>query len=64
VNRGTGMSGLERDSAQDIGRVKLDKQTLDQPVESFIIEVQPTTTGGVLAFAWDRTRGSIPIVVK
>ena len=64
VNRGTGMSGLERDSAQDLGRVKLDRQTLDQPVESFIIEVQQTTAGGVLAFAWDRTRSSIPIVVK
>ena len=64
VNRGTGMSGLERDSAQDLGRVKLDRQTLDRPAESFTIEVQQTTAGGVLAFAWDRTRGSIPIVVK
>lgn len=64
VNRGTGMSGLERDSAQDLGRVKLDRQTLERPAESFTIEVQQTTAGGVLAFAWDRTRATVPVVVK
>jgi hypothetical protein len=61
VNRGTGMSGLERDSAQDVGRVKLDKKTLDPPAESFTIDVLER---GVLAFSWDRMRGLIPIVVK
>lgn len=64
VNRGTGMSGLERDSALDVGQVKLEKKTLDQPVEWFTIDVQPSDAGGVLSFAWDRAGASIPLTVK
>jgi hypothetical protein len=60
VNRKTGMSGLEYDAAHDVGRVKMSKQTLSEPVEWFTIELN----NGVLNFAWDRTRASVPVVVR
>jgi hypothetical protein len=64
VNSGTGMSGLERDATKDIGRVKLEKQTVERPIEAFTIEVQEANGQGRLVVAWDRTRASVPIVVK
>jgi hypothetical protein len=64
VNRGTGMSGLERDESKDVGRVKLEKQMLERPVESLTIEVQEANGQGRLALAWERTRGLVNFVVK
>ena len=55
-----GMSGLDYDAAQDLGRVKLTKQTLTEPAEWFTIEL----AGNALNFAWDRTRASVPVVVR
>lgn len=61
VNRKTGMSGLDYDAAQDVGRVKLNKQTLNTPAEWFTIELG---NDNALNFSWDRTRASVPIVVR
>ena len=63
-NKQTGMSGLERVEAQDVGRVALTKSATQTPVEWFTISVEPTTGGGTLSFAWDRTRASVPFTVK
>ena len=65
INRQTGMSGLDHNPAQDVGRVRLAKQTLTRPAESFTISVeQPTDTGGVLSVSWGDTKGSAPFVVR
>ena len=64
LNKQTGMSGLERVEAQYVGRVALTKTETSAPVEWFTIAVEPGTNGGTLAFAWDRTRASIPFTVK
>lgn len=64
VSRKTGMSGLEYDSAQDVGRVPLTRETLERPVEQFTLDVQGREGGGVLRLAWDRMRGSVPIRVQ
>lgn len=63
VNRGTGMSGLERDSTLDVGRVPMTLEPTARPVEQFTIDIVPADGGGTLAVAWDRTRGSVPIRV-
>jgi hypothetical protein len=64
VNRKTGMSGLDYDAAQDVGRVKLNKQTTTAPAEWFTIDVEESGANGTLNFAWDRTRASVPITVR
>jgi hypothetical protein len=65
VNRGTGMSGLEREPAKDVGRVPMQLATTTRPVEQLTIEITPAPTGGgVLAIAWDRSRATVPIRVR
>jgi hypothetical protein len=65
VNKQTGMSGLERKEANDIGRVKLTKAETKAPVEWFTIGVEEAAgASGALVFSWDRTRASVPFTVK
>lgn len=64
VNRGTGISGLARDPAQDVGRVKLTLEELPNTVESFTITASEVENQGRLAFSWDRTRGYVSFVVE
>jgi hypothetical protein len=66
INRRTGMSGLDYDAAQDVGRVKLEKQTATTPMESFTISIaeNEAADGGTLTVGWDRMRGSIPFRVR
>ncbi len=63
-NRQTGMSGLDYDASQDVGKVTLSKEATSQPVEWFTISVNDTEAGGTLAFAWDRKRASVPFNVR
>jgi hypothetical protein len=64
VNRQTGISGLERDAAQDVGSTALTTETLTQPAELFTIEIRGSGADARLAFAWDRTRASVPLAVR
>ena len=65
INKQTGISGLEYDAANDVGRVKMNVQTANTPAEWFTIALQPNESGGgALAVAWDRMRGSIPFTVR
>ena len=63
-NRQTGMSGLEHDLAQDVGRVKLAREDVNPPAEWFTISVNQNDSGGVLAVSWDRQRGTVPFSVR
>jgi hypothetical protein len=63
VNRGTGMSGLDRDPDRDVGRVAMTLATTPQPAEQLTIELVPSGTGAILAVAWDRSRATVPIRV-
>jgi hypothetical protein len=63
-NRQTGMSGLERDPAQDIGRVKLTLEQKPAADESFTLNVTELEKQGRLSISWDRTRAYIPFTVK
>jgi hypothetical protein len=54
-NRQTGMSGLERDPARDLGRVALRTRTDAPATEQFTIEVKPE---GALVFKWGRVEAT------
>jgi hypothetical protein len=66
VNRATGVSGLNYDAAQDVGRVELTRETLRQPAERLTIAIEPTQTAGEarLAISWADTRAFAPIRVR
>jgi hypothetical protein len=56
VNRQTGQWGTEYQPADDLARVDLEVEKLDQPVERFTISATQVGSGGELRFEWDRTR--------
>jgi hypothetical protein len=64
VNRATGMSGLDHDPAQDVGRIEMTREQIDRPVEQFTIQVEPAENGLRLSIAWDRTRAFVPLRVR
>lgn len=64
VNRQTDIWGTAYNAETDLGRTALERETLDEPVERFTIDIEPTDTGGILHLSWDRTRFSVPIVVR
>lgn len=66
INKQTGMSGLDHNAAQDVGRVKLNLQSISAPAESFTISVNENagSNGGTISITWDRMRGSIPFTVR
>ncbi|MBI1967728.1 MAG: DUF2911 domain-containing protein [Gemmatimonadetes bacterium] len=59
INRDVGQSGTEYNVERDLARVTMSVETLPQLVERFTITIEPRGTGGVLSFAWERTRASI-----
>jgi hypothetical protein len=65
VNRQTGQWGTEYRRAQDLGRVPLQSDTADPPVERFTIAIEPRDArGGTLAMSWGTFRWTAPIVVQ
>jgi hypothetical protein len=52
-------------SALDVGKITLQKQTLASPVEqlTFTIGPNPSAAGGILAMSWETTRVSAPFTV-
>lgn len=64
INRETGQPGTDHDPSQDLARLTLKVETLNEPVERFTIAVEERSgDSGVLAFLWDRTRAAIPFQV-
>ena len=64
VNRATGISGLDHDPAQDVGRTEMARETVARPVELFTMQLEPAQDGARLVIAWDRTRAHVPIRVR
>lgn len=64
VNRRTGVSGLDHDPAQDVGRVPMQVRTLAEPVEQFTILVEPEGSGGVLRIRWGTTEAYVPVTTS
>jgi hypothetical protein len=63
VNEQTGMSGLERDPARDLGRVPLAVRTDAEHSEVFTITIEPEGAGGVLRARWGSVDVSAPFEV-
>jgi hypothetical protein len=64
VNRQTGQNGTAYDAARDLGRVRMRRTTLAEPVEAFTIRAEPAGQGGVLRLSWDRSEFSVPFRVQ
>jgi hypothetical protein len=64
INRQTGQNGTAYDSAQDLGRVRMARATVAEPVETFTIAVEPAGGGGVLRLSWDRSAFTVPFRVR
>lgn len=64
VNRQTDIWGTAYSERADLGRTALEREPLDEPVERFTIDLEPTETGAILVLSWDRVRHSVPITVR
>ncbi|MGH7569594.1 MAG: DUF2911 domain-containing protein [Gemmatimonadales bacterium] len=64
VNKQTGQWGTEYHPEQDLAWVNLWEEKLPQPLEQFTITLEPEGTGGVIRFAWDDRRVSIPFTKR
>ena len=64
INSQTGQWGTQYDESQDLGRIAMIKESLDEVVERFTIQVVDTEEGAELSFVWDRTRFSAPFRVR
>ncbi len=65
VNRETGQWGTAYDSSQDIIRIPLEVEALDEPVERFEIGVEEVgPREGALTFSWDRSRWRLRFTVR
>ena len=64
INRETGQWGTDYHQDKDFARVDLTAKQLSQPVEQFVIGVNPQGSGGVLHMAWDDREYSVPFTVK
>jgi len=55
---------LSHDSDKDLGRIKMNLKTLDQPVESLTCEVRSDGgNNGTVALLWEKTEASFPFTV-
>ena len=53
-----------RNPAQDLGRIELDVETLEAPVDALTLALEPTgERAAVLMIAWERTRVAVPLSV-
>jgi hypothetical protein len=64
VSKQTGQFHLDYDETQDFGRVKMNLKAAEAPVETFKIQVEPTTGNkGTLSLLWENTDAWVPITV-
>jgi hypothetical protein len=66
VNKQTGQWHTQYRAASDLGRVPLQKRTLDAPVEqlTFALRKNADGTGGTIVFTWATTEASVPFTVQ
>jgi len=65
VNKQTGMSGLDYDQTQDLGRVKMTMSKPAAPIETFKISLESAGGNkGKLTLAWENTVASAPFTVE
>jgi hypothetical protein len=64
INKQLGQWGLQYDEKQDLVRIDLKKEAIDQPVDQFTIALGKNPSGGgVLKLIWESTQFSVPFTV-
>jgi len=65
VNEQTGQWHTQYRAASDLGRVPLQKRTLETPVEqlTFALRKNADGSGGTIVFTWETTEASVPFKV-
>lgn len=56
--------GTDYSADSDFVRIDMQAAALDAPVEKFVITVEPQAEGGVMAFAWEKTRAWVSLAKK
>jgi hypothetical protein len=68
VNKKIGQWGIpydeKKEAANELGRVDLKKETLDEPVNQFTMALEKGASGGVISMMWETTKYSVPYSVK
>ena len=65
VNRQIGQWGTQYGRTHDLGRVAMESDSVDPPVEQFTIAIEPSDDRrGTLVMAWGAFRWTAPIVVR
>ncbi|HEX6371397.1 MAG TPA: DUF2911 domain-containing protein [Longimicrobium sp.] len=65
INRQTGQNGTAYDSAQDLGRVRMRRRTVSEPVEVFTIDAETVCEDvGMLRLSWDTSEFTVPFRVR
>ncbi len=64
INTQTDQGGTTYNEDQDLGRVAMNRVSLDEPVEVFTIAVVSQDQQGVLQLSWDQTAFTVPFSVK
>ncbi len=64
INKQHGQWGTVYDSTQDLGRVPLKTEQLNEPVDQFTFSVEVHEKSGLLSFEWERTEELIPFSVQ
>jgi hypothetical protein len=64
VSRQTGQAGTAYDATRDLGRVRLTRRPLAEPVERFTIRATPEGEGGLLRIQWSDAELVVPFRVR
>ena len=65
INKQIGQWGTQHDEKQDLARVDLKKDTLENAVDQFTMSVERNPAGGgLLKMSWENTQYSVPFTVK
>jgi hypothetical protein len=69
VNKKVGQWGIpydeKKEAANELGRVDMKKETLDEPVNQFTMALERNPSGGgVISMMWEKTKYSVPFAVK
>ena len=65
VNRQTGQWGTEYSRAQDLGKARMQSDSVATPVDKFTISIEGSDARhGTLAMTWGTFRWTAPIVVQ
>jgi hypothetical protein len=65
INKQIGQWGLQYKQSEDLARVDMKKETLDQPVDEFTMAIaRDPSGGGILKMSWENTQYSVPFTVQ